>query len=58
MDEIEWEINQYKNNIIQLTNKINEIINLDETNMINDTIILEKKFLSSLINIKFKLESK
>ena len=49
MDEIEWEINQYKNNIIQLTNKINEIINLDETNMINDTIILEKKFLSSLI---------
>ena len=55
MEEIERQISQYINNIIKSTNIIKKITNLDELNMINNTISLEIKFLSLLININYNL---
>ena len=47
---------QCKNKIIESTNKIKEINNLDELNLINNIYFLENKFLRSLTNIKSKIE--
>jgi len=56
MEEIEQQIKEHKNNIIKYSNQIKDIKNIEDLKDINMKIKLENNFLSSLLNIKAKME--
>ena len=56
MEEIEQQIKEHKNNIIKYSNQIKDIKNVEDLKDINMKIRIENNFLSSLLNIKAKME--